>query len=286
MSSKRARQSRQAVRQPVRPVRKAVSSTPVWVGPAAVAALLALVVAVFLVYRWYTTPLPVKTPVADQTQQVISQITSLPASEFDTIGQGTANNLLRPISGTPLSGASGKPEVFYLGGEFCPFCGAQRWPLIIALSRFGTFSGLKASASAADIEFPNTPTFTFHGATYTSQYIDFRGLETTDRDRNALDKPTAAEDQLFTKYDPQGTIPFVDIGNRYAFTGAMYSPEALAGQSWQAVADELKDPTSVQARAIVGSANLLTAAICKITSDQPAAVCSSATIQGLEQKLG
>jgi hypothetical protein len=286
MSNKRARQARQTARQPVRQARKPVSSTPVWVGPAAVAALVAVVVAAFLIYRWYTTPLPAKTPAANETQQVIATITGLPASEFDSIGQGTANNLLKPISGSPLTGASGKPEVFYLGGEFCPYCGAQRWAMIIALSRFGTFSGLKTMASSADIEFPNTPTFTFHGATYTSQYIDFRGLETTDRDQNPLDTPTAAEDQLFTKYNSEGTIPFVDVGNRYAFTGAMYSPEALAGQSWQAVADEVKDPTSVQAKAIVGSANLLTAAICKITSDQPASVCSSATIQGLEQKLG
>lgn len=286
MSNKRSRQARQVARQPVRPTRKPVSGTPVWVGPAAVAALVALVVVAFLVYRWYTTPLAAKTPAANETQQVIAQITSLSASEFDSVGQGTANNLLKPISGAPLTGASGKPEVFYLGGEFCPFCGAQRWPLIIALSRFGKFSGLKTSASSADIEFPNTPTFSFHGATYTSQYIDFRGLETTDRDQNPLDTPTSAEEQLFTKFNSQGTIPFVDVGNRYAFTGAMYSPEALAGQSWQAVADELKDPTSVQAKAIIGSANLLTAAICKITSDQPAAVCSSATIQGLEQKLG
>src|SRR5437899_2872696 len=197
MSSRRAR-----------PARKPVSGTPVWVGPAAVAAFLALVVATFLVIRWYTTPLPVKTPGTSEDQKVIAQITSLPASEFESIGQGTANNLIKPVTGTPLTGASGKPETFYLGGEFCPFCAAQRWPLIIALSRFGTFSGLKSSASSAAIEFPNTPTFTFHGATYTSQYVDFRGLETSDRDRNPLDTPTSAEDQLFTKYNPQGTIPF------------------------------------------------------------------------------
>ena len=245
-----------------------------------------------VVLFWFTACAPatsgvaMKTPGTSADQKVIAQITSLPTSEFESIGQGTANNLIKPVTGTPLTDPSGKPEVFYVGGEFCPFCAAQRWPLIIALSRFGTFSGLKSSASSAAIEFPNTPTFTFHGATYTSQYVDFRGLETSDRDRNPLDTPTAAEDQLFTKYSPQGTIPFVDFGNRYSFTGAMYSPEVLSGQSWQAIADELKDPSSVQAKAIIGSANLVTAAICKMASDQPSTVCSSATIQGLEQKLG
>jgi len=285
MSQKRAHQARKV---PARkaPARKAVAGTPGWVGPAAVGAFLVLVFAAFLVIRWYTTPLPVNTPPPNEDQQVIAQITSLPASEFESIGQGTANNLIKPVTGTPLTGRTGKPEVFYLGGEFCPYCAAERWPLIIALSRFGTFSGLQSSASSASIEYPNTPTFTFHGATYTSQYLDFRGIETTDRDRNPLDTPTAAEEQLFTKYNGQGTIPFVDIGNRYAFTGATYSPEMLGGQSWQAVADELKDPSSPQATAIIGSANLLTAAICKITADQPASVCSSATIQSLEKKVG
>jgi hypothetical protein len=56
--------------------------------------------------------------------------------------------------------------------------------------------------------------------------------------------------------------------------------------SWQAVADTLKQPDSAQAKAIIGSADLITAAVCKMSSDQPATVCGSATIQDLEKKLG
>ena len=275
MSTKRAR-----------PMRKPVSQTPAWVGPAAVAAFLAVVVAGFLVIRWYTTPIAPKPPAVDTTQQIVSEMTSLPASEFETVGQGSANNLIKPVTGTPLTGATGKPEVFYLGGEFCPYCAAERWPLIIALSRFGTFSGLQATSSSSAIEYPNTPTFTFRSATYTSQYLDFRGVESSDRDRNPLQSPTTAEQQLFNKYDSQGTIPFVDLGNRYAFVGSMYLPDALANKTWQQVASDLQDPNSRQAKAIIGSANLLTAAICKLTSDQPSTVCSSAMIQSLEKKLG
>ena len=57
-----------------RPMRKPVSRTPVWVGPAAVAAVLALVVATFLVIRWYTTPLAPNPPATDTTQQIVSQM--------------------------------------------------------------------------------------------------------------------------------------------------------------------------------------------------------------------
>jgi hypothetical protein len=268
-----------------RPVRKPVARTPVWVAPAAIVGGLAVLVAAFLVIRWYVTPLPPKAPSQDATVQIVSTITTLPASEFDSVGQGTANNLIKPITGTPLKGPSGKPEVFYYGAEFCPYCAAQRWPLIIALSRFGTFSGLQTTTSSSSDAFPNTPTFTFRNATYMSQYLDFLSVETTDRDRNPLQTPTASEQQLVSSYDPGGTIPFIDVANRYAITGAMYTPDTLGGTSWRAVADALKDPSSTQAKAVIGSANLMTAAICKANADQPGTVCSSSAIQSLEKNL-
>jgi thiol-disulfide isomerase/thioredoxin len=265
------------------PVRKPVAGTPSWVMPAAVVAGLAVLVAAFLVIRWYTTPLPPKAPSQDTTAQVISIITSLPSSEFDTVGQGTANNLVKPISGSTLTGASGRPEVVYIGAEYCPYCAAQRWPLIIALSRFGTFSGLQTTTSSSTDVYPNTITFTFRSATYTSQYIDFHSVETLDRDQNKLQTPSSTDQQLIARYG--GSIPFLDFGNHYASTGAYYLPDIISGMSWLALADTLKQPDSAQAKAIIGSANLMTAAICKMNGDQPASVCSSATIQNLEKNL-
>jgi thiol-disulfide isomerase/thioredoxin len=263
-----------------------VSRTPAWVAPVAVAAAIALVVAAFLVIRWNTTPTPPKPLSPDTTEAVIAEIAGLPAGEFETVGQGSANNLIKPVSGTPLKGSTGKPEVLYIGAEYCPFCAAERWPLIIALSRFGTFSGLATTSSSSKDVYANTATFTFRNATYTSEYIDFRAVETSDSDNKPLQSPTAAEQELLTKYNAGGGIPFIDFGNRYAMSGATYSPDVLGGESWKPIADALQDSSSSQAKAIVGSANLLTAAICKMTSDQPASVCSSAMIQGLEKKLG
>jgi uncharacterized protein DUF929 len=267
------------------PARKPVAGTPVWVTPVAVVIALAVVVVAFLIYRWYTTPLPPPAPSEDTTAQVITTITTLPASELDAVGQGTANNRIKPISGTALVGANGKPEVFYYGAEYCPFCAAQRWPLIIALSRFGTFSGLQTTTSSSTDVYPNTVTFTFRNATYSSQYIDFRSVESTDRDQKPLQSPTAAEQDLINKYDTDGSIPFVDFANKFAFSGATYTPDVIGGMSWLAVADQLKSQDTPQAKAIIGSANLITAAICKSIGDQPASVCSSATIQNLEKNL-
>lgn len=269
-----------------RPTRKPVSSGPAWLAPLAVVAAIALLVVAFLVIRWYTTPLPIPPLTADATQQVVSSIASLPQSELDAVGAGSANNLIKPVSGTPLTGPNGHPEVFYLGAEYCPYCAAERWPMIIALSRFGAFTGLKTTSSSSSDVYPNTPTFTFHGATYTSQYVDFVSVETTDRSRNALESPTSAQQALVNQYDTSGSIPFVDFGNRYAFSGAMYLPDVLGGMTWTAVADSLAQATSPQAKAILGSANLITAAVCKLTADQPASVCSSSTIQSIEKTLG
>jgi len=279
--ARKQQQARQAA-----PQRKPVAGTPAWVGPAGMLGVIALVVATFLVIRYYTTPPAPKPLTTDTTAVVVGQITSLPTSEFDSIGQGTATNLIKKVSGSALTGTTGKPEVLYIGAEYCPYCAAQRWPLIIALSRFGTFSGLKTTSSSSSDIYPNTPTFTFRDATYTSQYIDFRSVETLDRNQNALQSPSAAEEKLLSTYDSVGSIPFIDFGNRYASVGASYLPDTLGGESWQAVSAELQDPTSSQAKAIIGSANLITAAICKLTSDQPATVCSSPAIVALENKLG
>jgi Domain of unknown function (DUF929) len=246
---------------------------------------LAVLVGAFLLVRWWTTPAPPPPLTPDATQQVVAAITGLSASELDQVGTGSANNVIKAVSGPALTGPTGKPEVFYLGAEYCPYCAAERWPMIIALSRFGTFSGLQTTSSSSTDVFPNTPTFTFRKATYSSQYIDFQSVETTDRNQNPLQSPTAAEQALVTRYDSNGYIPFVDFGNRYAFNGAMYPPSVLSGMSWQAVAEALQQPGSGQAKAILGSANLLTAAICRLTGEQPAAVCSAPSIQAIEKTI-
>jgi hypothetical protein len=269
-----------------RPMRKPVSSTPAWVSPVAVVAALALVVAGFLLIRWYTTPAATPPLNPDTAQLVVNSLSSLPAAELDSIGQGSAQNLIKPVSGTPLTGPAGLPLVFYFGAEYCPYCAAERWPMIVALSRFGTFSGLKTTTSSSSDIYPNTPTFTFHGATFTSRYLDFQAIETSDRNQSRLETPTASQQALVSKYDTSASIPFVDMGNRFAFAGAMYLPDVLGGMSWQAIADSLAQPDSPQARAVLGSANLITAALCLVTADQPSSVCTSRSIQAIEKKLG
>lgn len=212
---------------------------------------------------------------------VLANITGVPQATLDAIGSGTATNPPQAVSDGVLT-ANGKPEVLYLGAEYCPFCALQRWPLIQALSRFGTFTGLSTSRSSSVDVHPNTPTFTFHGATYTSKYLTFtaRELFTNVRKGNSytpLDKATPAEEALLQKYG--GSFPLLDIGGRSVQVGASYKPELLHGLEWEQISAALADPTSPLARGIDGSANVLTAALCTLTGNQPSKVCSAPAVR-------
>ena len=64
----------------------------------------------------------------------------------------------------PLTLNGKTPAMLYYGAEYCPFCAAERWAMTAALSRFGTWSGLKITASSHTDSTPATNTFSYHGA--------------------------------------------------------------------------------------------------------------------------
>ena len=195
------------------------------------------------------------------------------------------------ISGTPLT-AGGKPEMLYVGAEYCPYCAFERWGMIVALSRFGSFSGLSTVHSSSTDQFPNTPTWTFYKSSFTSKYLTFTTVEQTTNVPDSssplgyvpLQSLTAAQQALLTKYDPNGSIPFVDIGNKYLINGASASPQVLHGLSWATIASDLTNTSSPVAQAVNGAASYITAAICKVTGDQPASACTP-TITALQSKM-
>ena len=61
-------------------------------------------------------------------------------------------------------------------------------------------------------------------------------------------------------------------------TNPSYSPQVLAGMTWAQVAAALHNPNSAVAQGALGSANLITAAICKMTGGKPGNVCTSAGV--------
>lgn len=217
---------------------------------------------------------------------VLSALTTVPQSRLDAVGAGSASNTPKAAPAPALK-SDGKPEILYVGGEFCPFCAAERWALVTALSRFGTFSNLRTARSSGSDVFPNTPTFTFYGSSYTSKYLAFTPVEEFSDTPNGsgyyttLQKLTSSQQQIVANWDKtpyvssSGAIPFIDFGGKYVVAGATYNPGVLNGLDWSQVAAKIGDSTSVQAKGILGSANLLTAAICKATGGKPSNVCQA-----------
>jgi Domain of unknown function (DUF929) len=227
---------------------------------------------------------------AGVTAQVQREITSVPASAFSAVGAGTASGF-SPVTGQPALTSGGKPELLYIGGEYCPYCAAERWALAAAVSRFGTLSGLSLIHSSPGDVYASTPTLSFAKASYTSKYLAFDPVEwfgegtdpSTPFGHVYLKQPTAQQQALFTRY-ANGAIPFVDIGNRYTLPQVQYTPSDLAGMSWTQIAAAMRDPSSTAARDIDGAANVITADICTMTGGQPGSVCQSAGVQAAAGK--
>lgn len=233
-----------------------------------------------------TTTIPVCTSCIGEpvSAALYQNLTGVSTSTLATIGTGHGVTNPTAISGTALT-QNGKPEVLYIGAEYCPFCAAERWAMIVALSKFGTFSNLTLMLSSPtdSTGIDNVATFSFVNSTYTSSYISFVAVEADDRSGNPLQTVPAADSTLESSYDSAGSIPFIDIGNSYSVVGAQYSPDVLyVGDSlsgtqynWTQIASQLNNPSSSIAKAIDGTANTLITAICKITSGNPSSVCSA-----------
>ena len=253
-----------------------------------VVAVIAIVVA-FVVIKAAKSSSPSASQ-AVSSAAVAKQITSVPASVLDKAGRGNVSALI-PVQGSPAAlTANGKPEMLYIGAEYCPYCAAERWSMAVALSRFGTFSGLHFIHSSSTDSYPSTPTLTFYKSSYTSKYLTFTPVEwytsvaSSPGTYPTLQAPTSAQMAIFNKYDAPpyvqsnvtGSFPFIDIGNKYLLIGAQFLPTALKGMTWSQVAAAMQNPSTSVAKDVNAAANTLTAAICKATGGKPGNVCTSA----------
>lgn len=208
---------------------------------------------------------------------------SVPPSVLTAVGLPSGVDPPTAITGPALSDA-GKPAVVYVGAEFCPYCALERWALVVALSRFGTFADLgQAISSSANDVYPNLKSWSFHGSTYSSPYLTFDPAEIASDTATGvgsyqpLDTLSALQAEAFHAHDSGGGIPFLDVGGRYVVLGASASPAVLEGLTLDQVATDLNDPSSPVAQAVDGTANYLIAAMCSVTGAALPA-CSASTV--------
>ena len=232
--------------------------------------LIVLVIVVLLVIkvtRGSTTVAP--PPVTAAPLGVVRAVTSIPTAVFDAVGApAPAGAGPAVLGGQPPLTIGGRPGVVFVGAEFCPYCAAARWALVVALGRFGTFSHLGATTSSADEAFAATPTFSFDGATFHSRYVSLAAVElygatpstTAPAGYARLHEPSPLEQALLRRYDTApfvpapGTLPFVDVGNRVvvAGDGVGFSPGILDGASIGQIAAALSNPANPVAQAVLG----------------------------------
>lgn len=251
------------------------------------------------------------TQTARTSPAVVSMLSTVPESTFDSVGvtvPGTSLTAPQVLTGQPGLTSQGRPEVLAVGAEYCPFCAAERWPLVVALARFGRFTVLHDATSSTQSVFPGTPTFSFAGVRYSSAWITFTGVELYSDEVGAdgtfirIARLTPSQAALVARYrgagaSTTGAAPFVDVGGRLVTTTSAFSPALLAGQSQVQIAAEVVDPPGSTAdpgttppppagRAIVAAANQLTAGICASTGQQPPDVCRSRGVRATDGSLG
>ena len=229
------------------------------------------------------------------TKLISGAAVSMPAADLAAGAENALGSSQIGLSGphTPHGLAplrkSGKPELLFIGAEGCPFCGIERWGMIVALSQFGSFSNLHLMQSYA-VEPPLVTGFTFAGSRYTSPYISFVPVEALSNVRHGhgfahLQRLSHPQTALFKRFDRQFETPFIDVANRFITVQSTVQPQLLNGLYWTQVADSLTAPASIPAQAIAGEAEVMTAEVCQATNGKPATVCSSPVVGQYEAAL-
>ncbi|MGC8625943.1 MAG: DUF929 family protein [Acidimicrobiales bacterium] len=223
---------------------------------------------------------------------VLAAVKAVPTAKLLSAASSKANYAV-PAEALPartkLLTTAGKPTIVFVGADYCPYCAAERWPLVMALSKFGSFSHLVGTSSSSSDVYPSTPTFSFYGSSYKSPYLNFVTAElATDKvdpstgSYQTLQQPTALEQSLLNQWDKppytseQGAIPFVYLAGRYVLIGAQYDASHISGWQMDRAAAYITagdNSTSLGAEAAAG---YLVREICSITHDRPANVCSLA----------
>ncbi len=243
-----------------------------------------LVIGGFVTIRANQSPAATGAPSVPAGASLDAALKSIPAATFDAVSTGLGVKQLAAATGAPLV-ADGKPRVLYVGAESCPYCAAERWAMVAALSRFGTFGNLGVTRSSATDAHPNTATLSFHGSTYLSDLLSFTGVELTTNVAKTggggytpLDTLTAADKQTDAALNKDGFIPFVDFGNQHVITGVSYDVSVLEGLNQTQIVAAMYDPRSELSRRVLGTANMMTASLCQLTHGQPAEVCTSPAV--------
>jgi hypothetical protein len=247
-------------------------------GGAVVAVIAVVAVVVGLGLSSSSSQKPAPRVALTATQQ--AHLTSIPLSTLvSASSEGPASSLLPAyeIDSSPYTSA-GKPAILYIGAEFCPICATERWPMVVALSQFGTFGNLSQTRSA--VRDGNIATLSFYGSTYTSNYLSFTPVEaeTNIPKGNSyvpLQTPTPAQTQLWTSTLGSESFPFIYVGGKYVLDTYQYPETVVQGKTFAQIASDVGNNNTLVGASVDAAAAALVKYICNITGQKPAATCQA-----------
>ena len=200
----------------------------------------------------------------------VNTLVSAPAGGLDVSPTGIAD---------PRLTAGGKPELLYIGAEFCPVCATERWAMYVALSKFGTFVPQPGEIHSA-LRDGDIQTLTFYKTKFVSRYLTFTPVETTTNEPDGdyyvnLQKPTATELQLWKSHTGE-SFPWLDFGGAKELSSAQYDPSALEGMTFDGIASQIGNNSTAVGADVDASAKVLIQTICStLTSNKPQALCKA-----------
>ena len=244
------------------------------------------VVLVILVVYYFTT-------LYAQNPQIGKTVTSEDYSALYGIARSASYGPVNSTISLAVKAASGstyfhggKPIVVYIGADYCPYCAFTRWPLTVALMRFGNFSGLGYMQSSSTDVFASTDTFTYYNSSYSSPYVVFQPFEAQTRGGQALQSVPSNYTTVMDSYS--SGYPFLDVANKFVVSGALYYPTFLGnglGGNWTKDIQNIGNNNTKLSYQVMSEANLITELICKETGGKPASVCSNPSITGYSPSI-
>jgi Domain of unknown function (DUF929) len=234
-----------------------------------------------------------KEPAAEGTYRlpaaVLSELDNVPVSALVANAEAANANQVSPPTTLPANAprisSNGRPEIIYIGAQFCASCAGERWALVIALSKFGTFKNLSGTTSSDT--YPGGPTFSFYGATYTSKYLSFVTDEQTPR---SVDRSTGSyenvlilsqqEHNIMTAWDvapytsQSGSVPFLYIGGEFLLSNFQYDANPVSLMSFHTALGVMTSGQSTISKHVQAAAGYLLGDFCALTQEQPGPACA------------
>ena len=245
---------------------------------AAVVAVVVIIIAVTVGSVIANRPASAPAASGNSGAAALTKLTSIPAATFDAAAAPAPQQAPAKVEGASEVKVDGKPRVLYVGAEFCPYCAIERWALIAALSRFGSFEGITETTSSSADSLPDTPTFSFLTAKYTSDSVAFAAVETQDREGKPLQKLEGDNATLFQKNNPKGNIPWISWGGTHSTSGATVDGTFFEGKTYDQIITGILDPKSDLGKSVLPAANVMTAQLCAENGGKPTNVCTSSGV--------